>query len=106
MENQIKYNIETDAIVIGSGFAGLSAAIEAKRKGIDVIVCEKMKAIGGNSIISDGGIAASETTLQREHSIEDSKELMYEDLMTSGLHKNNKNLWLFLQINQKQLLIG
>ena len=56
-----KYDIETDVIVIGSGFAGLSAAIEAKNAGVNVIVFEKMKAIGGTSIISDGGIAAPET---------------------------------------------
>lgn len=92
MRTQIKYDIETDVIVIGSGFAGLSAAIEAKNAGVNVIVFEKMKAVGGNSIISDGGIAAPETNLQQERSIKDSKELMYKDIMASGLDLNNQDL--------------
>ena len=87
-----KYDIETDVIVIGSGFAGLSAAIEAKNAGANVIVFEKMKAVGGNSIISDGGIAAPATELQQEHAINDSKALMYQDIMASGLNINNKEL--------------
>ncbi|UCE35771.1 MAG: FAD-dependent oxidoreductase, partial [Deltaproteobacteria bacterium] len=42
-----------DVVVIGSGFAGLTAAIEARNAGASVIILEKMKAPGGNSIISD-----------------------------------------------------
>jgi succinate dehydrogenase/fumarate reductase flavoprotein subunit len=34
---------KVDIIVIGSGFAGLAAAIEAKIAGSSVIVLEKMK---------------------------------------------------------------
>ena len=96
-----KYDIETDVIVIGSGFAGLSAAIEAKNAGVNVIVFEKMKAIGGNSIISDGGIAAPETELQQERAINDSKELMYQDIMASGLNINNKEL-AYLLVDQSK----
>lgn len=89
---QIKYDIETDVIVVGSGFAGLTAAIEAKNAGADVIVFEKMKAVGGNSIISDGGIAAPETELQHARNIKDSKELMYNDIIASGLNRNDQDL--------------
>ena len=53
----------TDVIVIGSGFAGLAAAIEALNSGASVIIIEKMAALGGNSIISDGGIAAVGTEI-------------------------------------------
>ena len=73
-----------EVIVIGSGFAGLSAAIECKMKGGNVIVLEKMKAIGGNSIISDGGIAAPKTPEQALLGIHDSVEMMFEDMMKSG----------------------
>ena len=77
-----------DVVVIGGGFAGLSAAIEAKLRGKDVVVLEKMAKIGGNSIISDGGIAAPNTELQERHHIEDSKSLMKEDILKAGNHKN------------------
>lgn len=80
---------EHDVLVIGSGFAGLSAAIEAREAGADVLILEKMRAYGGNSIISDGGIAAPATQLQEKHGIEDSANKMYDDMLTSGLGLND-----------------
>jgi flavocytochrome c len=81
-----------DVIVIGAGFAGLAAAIEARNAGASVVVLEKMKAPGGNSIISDGGIAAAGTAMQRRLGIEDSPELMYEDMLRAGLGLNQPAL--------------
>ena len=81
-----------DVVVIGTGFAGLAAAIEAKRAGASVCVLEKMKAAGGNSIISDGGIAVPASREQAEQQIEDSKELFYEDMMRAGLYLNQPAL--------------
>jgi flavocytochrome c len=81
-----------DVIVIGSGFAGLAAAIEAKRAGASVCVIEKMKAAGGNSIISDGGIAVPASQAQAEQHIQDSKELFYQDMMRAGLYCNQPAL--------------
>ena len=81
-----------DVIVIGSGFAGLAAAIEARRAGASVVVLEKMKAAGGNSIISDGGIAVPASREQAAQHIQDSKELFYEDMMRAGLHRNQPAL--------------
>jgi len=82
--NQNKIPYRSEVIVIGSGFAGLTAAIECKIKGGQVIVLEKMKAIGGNSIISDGGIAAPNTPEQELIGIKDSAEMMFEDMMKSA----------------------
>jgi succinate dehydrogenase/fumarate reductase flavoprotein subunit len=48
-----KWDEETDIIVIGSGFAGLAAAIEAKIAGSSVFVLEKMKGYGGNSVTEE-----------------------------------------------------
>jgi len=53
-EPGMKYDGQYDVIVIGSGFAGLAAAIEAKLTGASVLILEKMKGHGGNSSISDG----------------------------------------------------
>ncbi len=73
-----------DLIIIGSGFAGLAAAIEAAEAGAEVMVLEKMKAPGGNSVISDGGIAAPGTDEQVKAGIADSAQLMYEDMIRAG----------------------
>ena len=81
-----------DVVVIGSGFAGLAAAIEARESGASVIVLDKMKAPGGNSVISDGGIAAAGTALQKKYGFDDSPELMYEDMMKAGMGLNYPEL--------------
>ena len=64
---EIKKNeivIETEILVIGSGFAGLTAAIEAHNSWANVLVIEKMNALCGNSSICYGVIAAPCTDLQ------------------------------------------
>ena len=81
-----------DVIVVGAGFAGLAAAIEARNAGASVVVLEKMRAPGGNSTISDGGIAAAGTPMQERHGITDSPELMYSDMLRAGLGLNHPAL--------------
>lgn len=61
-----------DVIVVGSGFAGLAAALEAKSHGLDVLVIEKMAVYGGNSTINGGAFAVAGSPLQKEAGIEDS----------------------------------
>jgi flavocytochrome c len=87
-----KWNEETDVIVVGSGFAGLAAAIEAKNADCSVIILEKMKGFGGNSTISDGVIAAAGTRMQTKAGIDDSPELMYADMLKAGLSLNQPEL--------------
>ena len=47
---------DVDVIVVGYGFAGGIAAIEAADRGASVLVCEKMPNAGGLSICSGGTI--------------------------------------------------
>ncbi len=54
----------TDIIIVGSGFAGLSAAVGASNTGAKVIVLEKMPTIGGNSVINAGDMCAVGTPQQ------------------------------------------
>ena len=49
---------ECDVLVVGSGYAGLCAAIEARTAGADTLLIEKMVVLGGNSALCGGGIAA------------------------------------------------
>jgi flavocytochrome c len=88
----IEWDEQKDVVVIGSGIAGLSAAIEAGGAGASVVVLEKMKVRGGNSRISDGGVAAPNNYLQKERGVEDSPELFCEDMLRAGLGLNHPDL--------------
>ena len=88
----IAWDLETDVVVVGSGFAGLAAAIEARQAGCRVMILEKMKGFGGNSTISDGCVAAAGTALQRDAGIEDTPEKMYRDMLAAGLGLNQPEL--------------
>jgi len=87
-----KWDQEYDVVVIGSGFAGLAAAIEAKRAGSSVVVLEKMPTPGGNSIINGGVISAAGSPLQEKAGIKDSPELLYKDMLKAGLNLNHPEL--------------
>ena len=50
------YKKQKHVIVIGSGLAGLSAAIEAHSRGAIVTIVEKETTMGGNSIKASSGI--------------------------------------------------
>ncbi len=90
--NTPPWDEEYDVVIIGSGFAGLSAAIEAKQAGAKTIVLEKMRIPGGNSAISGGLLAVANSELQRQEGIIDSPELMLDDMMQAGMQLNHKEL--------------
>lgn len=81
-----KWDEEVDVIVVGSGFAGLAAAAEAKNANAgNVIVLEKMRAPGGNSVINGGIFAVPGNPAQVKLGIKDSPELLASDMIAAGL---------------------
>jgi succinate dehydrogenase/fumarate reductase flavoprotein subunit len=93
---------EADIVIVGSGFAGMAAAIEAKNAGSSVIILEKMKGYGGNSTISDGVVAAAATRMQATAGIADSPRLMYGDMLKAGLGLNQPELVRVLTENSAE----
>lgn len=81
-----------DVVVIGSGGAGLAAAIQASDHDARVLIIEKMPTIGGNTIKASVGMNAAETRFQKLKGIADSKELFYQETLKGGKHKNNPAL--------------
>ena len=59
--NNDQSGYSVDVVVIGGGFAG----IEARLTGASVLLVEKMARPGGNSIISDGGMNAGGSSMQK-----------------------------------------
>ena len=87
-----KWDETFDVVIIGSGFAGLAAAYEAKKAGASVVVLEKMRTPGGNSIINGGVVSAAGSPKEKEQGIEDSPELLLKDMLTAGLNLNHVEL--------------
>ncbi|HAT2607298.1 TPA: flavocytochrome c [Kluyvera intermedia] len=81
-----------DVVVVGSGGAGLAAAIQAHDEGARVLIVEKMPTFGGNTIKASAGMNAAETRFQRVKGIEDSKELFYQETLKGGQNRNNPEL--------------
>jgi succinate dehydrogenase/fumarate reductase flavoprotein subunit len=65
---------ETDLVVVGSGAAGLTAAIVAKLKGLRVVVLEKDILVGGTTAVSGGVLWVPLTTIGRQQNPADSPE--------------------------------
>jgi L-aspartate oxidase len=71
-----------DVIIIGTGIAGLTAAIYLKEKGLDVLVITKNDVISEtNTNYAQGGIIAWKET--------DSPEKLADDIFKAGYHYNN-----------------
>lgn len=91
-EKDVQFDEEYDVIVIGSGFAGLSAAAKAAEKGLKILVVEKMGRIGGNSTINGGAFAVPNNEDQKKFGIKDSGELFIKDCLKAGLGINHIEL--------------
>jgi predicted oxidoreductase len=73
-----------DAVVVGSGVAGLAAAAEAACRGLRVVVLEAGPRPGGASVISRAGCCLVGTPLQEACGIEDTVELALDDWRRAG----------------------
>jgi fumarate reductase flavoprotein subunit len=65
-----------DVVVVGSGAAGLSAAIEAADAGAKVAVIEKLPMVGGSTLLSGGYVYGTGSSIQKEKGIKDSPEAL------------------------------
>jgi flavocytochrome c len=84
--------IATDIVVIGAGAAGFAAALTAADAGAEVLLLEKAAEPGGSSRICGGLLAFAGTDLQQSHGIEDSSELLFQDLREVGRCENDPAL--------------
>ncbi|XP_003375603.1 cleavage and polyadenylation specificity factor subunit 2 [Trichinella spiralis] len=87
--------VETEprhVIVVGSGLAGLSAALAAFNQGSRVTVLEGEPNIGGNSAKATSGINGCNTSTQRVNGVQDNAKLFYSDTMKAGHGINDMQL--------------
>ena len=79
-----KWDLTTEVLVVGSGGAGLAAAVSAAQAGAKVTVIEKLAFIGGNTMISSGYFNAVDPERQKKQGIEDSIEKHIEQTLAGG----------------------
>ncbi|MEG0820686.1 MAG: flavocytochrome c [Burkholderiaceae bacterium] len=87
-----RFDKVVDVIVVGSGFAALAAALEARENGAEVLMIEKMPMLGGNSAINGGAFAVAGSPLQEKDGIQDSPALMQADMLKAGRGLNNVDI--------------
>lgn len=91
--DQLKDNY--DVIIIGSGGAGLTSAIQAYELGLSPVILEKMDKLGGNTTRASSGMNAAETFVQLDHKIVDSYQDFYDETFVGGGKRNNPELLKF-----------
>lgn len=82
----------TDIVIVGSGGAGLSAAVSARDAGAKVILLEKEPVAGGNTKLAAGGMNAAGTKSQAALGIQDKEQIMIADTMKGGRDINDPEL--------------
>ena len=76
--------------MIGSGAAGLPAAIRAANEGATVIVVDANYDIGGHAILSGGNVAlGGGTPAQKKYGIKDSPDILFRDLTDWSIVESN-----------------
>jgi succinate dehydrogenase/fumarate reductase flavoprotein subunit len=85
-----------DVVIVGTGIAGLCAALEAESAGASVLLVEAMDVVGGSSRLAHGLIMGAGTRFQAEKGITDTGEALYRHYMTF-------NQWTLQQTVAKRL---
>src|SRR6476620_4575212 len=73
-ERNASETYECDVLVAGSGCSGMSAAITARARGLDVLIVEKEPRFGGTTARSGGWLWIPGTSLAKAYGIEEAPE--------------------------------
>ncbi len=80
-----KVDYDVDVLIIGGGGSGASAALEAHKKGANVLIATKLRFGDANTMMAEGGIQAADKP-------DDSPEKHFLDVMGGGHFTNIKEL--------------
>ena len=103
-ENDISWDVETDVAVVGGGACGMIASLAAVEKGVEVLLLEKEKKVGGNTSLSQGMIPAAGTRFQKAAGIEDAPERMAEDIFKKNNYESDPEMTLHLCKESRNLV--
>ena len=103
-ESGLAWDVETDVAVVGGGACGLIAALAAAEKGVEVLLVEKEKKVGGNTALSQGMIPAAGTRFQKTAGIDDSPGTMAEDIFKKNNYESDPEMTLHICRESKNLI--
>ena len=83
-EKQTLAFTDPDVIVIGGGFSGMNAALEASTNGAKVMLIEKNSDLGGSIRYAGGTLSGAGTKMQEAAGIEDTEENFIADIERMG----------------------
>jgi succinate dehydrogenase/fumarate reductase flavoprotein subunit len=84
------FDYSFDIVVVGSGAAGMPAALNARKCKASVIVVEANFDVGGHAILSGGNVALGGGTPQQiKYGINDTPDLLFNDLIDWSVVQTN-----------------
>jgi fumarate reductase flavoprotein subunit len=83
-------------VIVGGGGCGLTAALAAAQAGAEVLVLERDKSNLGTTAMSTGLIPGANTRFQRDKGIEDSPELLADDIVGKTHGQTDEHIALTL----------
>ncbi|HLS98385.1 MAG: FAD-dependent oxidoreductase [Porticoccaceae bacterium] len=110
--------MEKDIVIVGSGGAGLSAAITAAKSGLDVLVVEKTRYFGGTTALSGGGIWIPANSIAEREGLHDTPEaaakyisgvvgdIVREDVLDTFVHSGREMLDFLLANSEVEFSIN
>ena len=88
----MKFDYTVPVVVIGAGACGLTAALAANEAGAEVLVLERDATPSGSTALSTGLIPAAGTKYQEALGIEDSAELLADDLWRKAKGQTDRTM--------------
>jgi len=76
--------VQMDAVIVGAGACGLTAALALAARGIDAVVLERDAHPSGSTSLSSGFIPAAGTAVQRARGIDDSAQRFAADIQAKA----------------------
>lgn len=86
-----KWDEAYDVVVVGSGGAGMAAAVKAADQGAKVVILERLAFTGGNTQLAQGQINAADPVRQPKQGIKDSWELHAKQTLEAGDFRGQKD---------------
>ena len=96
--------IECDVVVVGSGAAGLAAAVTARKRGLDVVVLEKEPVFGGTTALSGGVLWIPLSGHGRQQNAADTVQTVREYMMNeTGSYYDEAAVGAFIEQGPKMV---